>query len=145
MLGCDTIFNAKNDYQQLLQFISIYGLHKMQDIANALDRTLEIRGLTQHHIFMNNGHDGLNSESYVTGYENVIQTKATLAHWIKQKREHLHDCDDDKSKNKKYREWSDDIYDLLDKLTEPNPLKRVTPKQALKHKIFDEIRMRNRK
>merc|ERR1712154_131463 len=115
MLGSNVLFNPNNDYHALLQFVSIYGLKTVSETAEALDRTLEIRGMQQDFDYIDN------SELYVNGYENMNGNK--LSNWIKQRiqclnKENVNNCNQ-KIKRKKHiqsqRQWSEDLYDLLDK------------------------------
>eukprot|EP01083_Nonionella_stella_P051053 135570_1 len=127
----------------IILFIAIYGWKKVQSVAMELDRKIQIRALNRDSIYMNNGAKHLNSQSWVSGYENAVQGSGSkLSCWIKKR---IKDLDGDKGKenvNHKttHRQWSEDLYDLLDQLTEFNPFQRLSPRKALEHKIFDLVR-----
>ncbi len=120
-------FNPSTDVQQLLQFISIYGFSYVQETAHSLDRNLEarLRPCEETKKIQNNP---LNKCTWVTGFEPWdVQSKGTMSYWLKKRCAHMAQS----------MEWSDELCDLLDKLTEFSPSKRPSPKQALEHKLFD--------
>ena len=135
MMGCTAMFTPKDDMQQLLQFIAVYGLDQVRDTASDLGRKLEIRGLTRDHI--NDTGDG------VSGFERSVQGVSKLSHWIKRRIEFVRDGDGKENVNCNVqrlapREWSEDLYDLLDGLTCFNPNHRLTASAALQHRVFQK-------
>jgi len=142
MMGRTAIFNPKSDWQQLQQFIAVYGLEQTRKTAADLERKIEIHGLTQEHL---QDTDSLDSGSYVTGFELAMQTQSRLSFWVKKRMQCLKDedgkenVDNHNVESEGVREWSEDLYDLLDGLTQFNPNHRLSIADALRHRVFDHI------
>eukprot|EP01084_Bolivina_argentea_P102290 183260_1 len=118
MTGVNRIFTAQSDYQQLTQYINIYGLHQVYATAKILNRKIEIRGLRKSVVQTQNHQNKIVNEH---GY--------TFSYWTKKRLIYLR-------QNDTHRKWSEDMYNLLDQLTAFNPFLRPTPSKALKNKLF---------
>ena len=142
-----SIFEPSNDAENLLMFISIFGWHQIYDVSRHCLRTINIRDFDKignHDIMYNNDNEYdkriLSSNNDIkrkklisTGFEKWMNNNNKynkLSYIIELRNKHL------KLQNKSYNNWSSNLLEFLDGLTDPNHKTRLNPKKALQHSFL---------
>lgn len=120
MLGIQKIFEPSNDWNQLQQFICIYGYQKVYETGVSLNRRMILHFSSQ----MSN----VTNEELIFGDKKYKE--CCFSYKIKNR---LQELGND-------RKWSNDMFDLVDQLTAFDMRQRPTSEQALEHRIFRNIR-----